>query len=63
MACIFIQNSINCDTDNELVKKFDQFGEQMVNFILIYSKFQVKFQVILFNSVLKIIKFTGYNWI
>jgi hypothetical protein len=59
MACFFIQNLINCDTEIELVKKFDQFGEQMVNFILIYSKFQVNH--FLFNSVLKIIKFTGYN--
>jgi hypothetical protein len=59
MACIFIQNLINCDTEIELVKKLDQFGEQMVNFILIYSKFQVNH--FLFNSLLKIIKFTGYN--
>jgi hypothetical protein len=60
MACIFIQNLINCDTEIELVKKFDQFGEhKMVNFILIHSKFQVNH--FLFNSVLKIFKFTGYN--
>ena len=42
MACIFIQNLINCNDEVELVEKFDQFGDyKMVNFILIHTKFQV----------------------
>jgi hypothetical protein len=42
MACIFIQNLINCQNEMELVEKFDQFGEhKMVNFISNHSKFQV----------------------
>ena len=42
MACIFINNLINCNTEIELVKKFDQIGDyKMINFIFIHAKFQV----------------------
>ncbi len=42
MACILIQNLIGCNTESELVKKFDRIGAfLMINFILIHSKFQV----------------------
>ena len=38
----FINNLINCNTEIELVKKFDQIGDyKMINFIFIHAKFQV----------------------
>ena len=34
MACMFINNLISCNTEIELVKKFDQIGNhKMINFI------------------------------
>jgi hypothetical protein len=42
MACIFIKNLISCNTEIELVKKFDQIGNhKIINFILIHAKLQV----------------------
>ena len=42
MACIFIQNLKNCNSEIELVKKFYQIGHyKMINFIFKHAKFQV----------------------
>jgi hypothetical protein len=54
MACIFIQNLINCNSEIELVKKFNQIGHyKMINFIFIDAKFQVNhfyYKLILKNN-------------
>ena len=43
MACVFISNLINISNEIDLVKKFYQFGDQIiVNFVLIKLKNQVK---------------------
>jgi hypothetical protein len=42
MACVFITNLINISNEIDLVKKFYQFGDQiLVNFVLIKLKNQV----------------------
>ncbi len=42
MACIFIQNLINCNSEIELLKKFNQIGHnKMINIIFIHAKFKV----------------------
>jgi hypothetical protein len=42
MACVFITNLINISNGIDLVKKFYQFGDQiLVNFFLIKLKNQV----------------------
>jgi hypothetical protein len=43
MACVFITNLVNISNEIDLVKKFYQFGDQiLVNFVLIKLKNQVK---------------------
>jgi hypothetical protein len=42
MACVFVTNIINISNEIDLVKKFQQFGDQIiVNFVLIKLKNQV----------------------
>jgi hypothetical protein len=50
MACVFITKVFNISNEIDLVKKFYQFGDQIiVNFVLIKLKNQVKNLIILTN--------------